>query len=340
MKNKRMGRTGLQVSEICLGTMTFGWQCDEDTSRAIMDTAFDAGVYFFDTADVYPMGGGLDDTGKSEEIIGRWMAGKRHQMVIATKVRAQMGRGPNDGGLSRRHIFDAIEGSLRRLNTDCIDLYQTHSVDWNTPLEETLRALDDVVRQGKVRYIGCSKYPAWLLAKALWTSDKYNLSRFDCIQPRYNILFREVENEIYPLCKDQGIGIIPFNPLGGGVLTGKYSYDEQRPVGSRFEILHGTNRQTYDKWYWHEDQLSLISNLKDYFAKRGKSMTQVALAWVLANPLITAPIVGASSVEQLQQSLPAVDLTLDEEEMKILDDVWFALPRQRDYEVARGPLRE
>ena len=151
MKNKRMGRTGLQVSEICLGTMTFGWQCDEDTSRAIMDTAFDAGVYFFDTADVYPMGGGLDDTGKSEEIIGRWMAGKRHQMVIATKVRAQMGRGPNDGGLSRRHIFDAIEGSLRRLNTDYLDLYQTHSVDWNTPLEETLRALDDVVRQGKVR---------------------------------------------------------------------------------------------------------------------------------------------------------------------------------------------
>ena len=154
------------------------------------------------------------------------------------------------------------------------------------------------------------------------------------------MLFREVEDEIYPLCKDQGIGIIPFNPLAGGMLTGKYSYGEQRPVGSRFDILRGTTRQIYDKRYWYEDQLSLVSSLKDYFAKRGKSMTQVALAWVLANQLITAPIVGASSAEQLQQSLPAVDLTLDEEEMKVLDDVWFALPRQRDYEVARGPLRE
>jgi aryl-alcohol dehydrogenase-like predicted oxidoreductase len=223
VKIKRMGRTGLRVSEVCLGTMTFGHQCDEPTSFAILDRAWSAGVNFIDTADVYPLPPDLATVGATETIIGNWFKarpGRRHETILATKCNGAMSSAPNDQGLSRRHILDAIDASLRRLQTDVIDLYQVHFYDANTPLDETLRALDDLVRTGKVRYIGCSNYLAHQLAKALWISDKLGIARYDCVQPRYNLLFREFENELLPFCQQEGVGVIAYNPLAGGFLTG------------------------------------------------------------------------------------------------------------------------
>jgi aryl-alcohol dehydrogenase-like predicted oxidoreductase len=333
MKTKRMGRTGLKVSEICLGTMTFGRQCDEAQSFAVMDAAVEAGVDFFDTADVYPVGGGIDTVGRTEEIVGKWLKSRREQIVLATKCWGAMGRGPNEKGLSRKHICTAIDGSLRRLQTDYVDLYQVHAPDPETPLDETLRALDDLVRQGKVRYIGCSNFQAWALASALWTSDKLGLARFDCVQPRYNLLFREIEHELLPLCRHYGVGVIPYNPLAGGFLTGKYTMQAEPADNLRFGLA-GRAGRIYRQRYWQEEQFGAVKHLQDFFAARGKSLTQVAIAWVLAQPVITSPIVGATSPEQLRQSLPAVDLQLDEEEKKVCDEVWFNLPRQSDPSVA------
>ncbi|HKP87355.1 MAG TPA: aldo/keto reductase, partial [Blastocatellia bacterium] len=226
MKIKRLGRTGLKVTEACLGTMTFGYQCDEKTSFAVMDEAANAGVNFIDTADVYPVPVSLESVGRTEEIIGRWLPGKRDRFVLATKCRMQMGEGPNDVGLSRKHILSAIEASLRRLQTDYVDLYQVHAPDPETPIDETLRALDSIVESGKARYVGCSNFQAWQLCKALWTSDRLGLSRFDSVQPRYNLLYREIEHELLPLCSDQGVGVIVYNPLAGGFLTGKHRLSE------------------------------------------------------------------------------------------------------------------
>ncbi len=333
MKTKRMGRTGLKVSEICLGTMTFGRQCDEALSFAIMDTAFEAGVDFFDTANVYPVGGGLDLVGRTEEIVGKWLKGKREQILLATKCCGVMGRGPNQRGLSRKHILTAVEESLRRLQTDYIDLYQAHSPDFETPLDETLQAFDDLVRQGKVRYLGCSNFQAWLLAAALWTSDKLGLARFDCVQPRYNLLFREIENELLPLCRRYEIGIIPYNPLAGGFLTGKYKPNTEPAPDRRFGLA-GRTQAIYRKRYWEEAQFAAVAHLQEFFAARNKSLTQVAIAWVLAQPGITAPIVGATSPEQLRQSLPATELTLDAEEMEVCNEAWFTIPRHSDPAVA------
>lgn len=333
MKTKRMGRTGLKVSEICLGTMTFGRQCDEAMSFAVMDAAAEAGVDFFDTADVYPVGGGLDTAGRTEEIVGKWLKSRREQIVLATKCWGAMGRRPNEKGLSRKHICTAIEESLRRLQTDYIDLYQVHAPDPETPLDETLRTLDDLVRQGKVRYIGCSNFQAWALASALWTSDKLELARFDCVQPRYNMLFREIENELLPLCRHYGVGVIPYNPLAGGFLTGKYTMNAEPADNLRFGLA-GRAGHIYRQRYWQEEQFGAVKHLQDFFVARGKSLTQVAIAWVLAQPAVTSPIVGATSPEQLKQSLPAVDLQIDEEEMKACNEVWFNLPRQSDPSVA------
>jgi aryl-alcohol dehydrogenase-like predicted oxidoreductase len=244
-----------------------------------------------------------------------------------------MGRGANERGLSRKHICTAVENSLRRLQTDYIDLYQVHAPDPETPLDETLRALDDLVRQGKVRYVGCSNFQAWLLASALWTSDKLGLARFDCVQPRYNLLFREIENEILPLCRHHGVGVIPYNPLAGGFLTGKYKPSAEPSGETRFG-LSGRAGLIYRQRYWQEAQFAAVTHLQEFFAVRNKSLTQVAIAWVLAQPGITSPIVGATSPEQLRQSLPATELTLEAEEMEVCNEAWFTLPRHSDPAVA------
>ena len=337
MKTNRMGRTGLKVSEVCLGTMTFGKQCDEATSFAIMDTAFAAGVDFFDTADVYPAAGEIEKAGRTEDIVGAWLTQRkrREQVVIATKCWGPMGSGANDRGLSRKHIFAAVEGSLRRLQTDYIDLYYAHAPDPETPIEETLRAFDDLVHQGKVRYVGCSNFQAWAIATALWLSDTQHLARFDFIQPRYNLLFREIENEILPLCRHHGIGVFPYNPIAGGFLTGKYQPNADPGANTRFDL----SRQSkiwgvYHKRYWQEAQFAAVTQLQEFFGARNKPLVQVAIAWVLAQPGITATILGATSAEQLRQALPATDLTLEEDEVAICDEVWFTLPRQKDPTIA------
>jgi 1-deoxyxylulose-5-phosphate synthase len=332
MKIKRMGRTGLHVSEICLGTMTFGNQCDEPTSRAIMDKAFDAGVTFFDTADAYPLGATLETVGRTEEYIGRWLKGRREQIVLATKFFGPMGQGPNEKGGSRKHIFKAVEGSLRRLNTDYIDLYQMHFPDSETPIDETLRALDDLVHSGKVLYTGCSNYPAWVLCKAVWTSDKLGLARFDCVQPRYNILFRHIEAELLPLAIDQGIGVISYNPLAGGLLTGRYQPGQAPSEGTRFTVNNAG--KLYQARYWQDPQMQAVEKLKAFCREHNISVAQLAIAWVLAQPAITSAIVGASKAEQLDQTLPAVDLVLDEQMLAACDDVWYQLPRERNQDVA------
>ncbi|MGI8550456.1 MAG: aldo/keto reductase [Dehalococcoidia bacterium] len=332
MQTRRVGRTGLKVSPICLGTMTFGYQCDEPTSWAIMDRAADGGVDFLDTADVYPLGGGAERVGRTEEIVGRWLRGKRDRFVLATKCHGATGPGPNERGGSRLHILKAVEDSLRRLQTDYIDLYQLHGFDAETPLDETLRALDDLVRSGKVRYIGCSNYRAWQLATALWTSDKLGLARFDCDQPRYNILYRDIEADLLPLCRAQGVGIIAYNPLAGGFLTGKYDKGEQPREGTRFTL--GTAARMYQARYWREAQFDAVDKLKRFFSERDQSLTQVAIAWVLQRPGITSAIVGASRPEQLDESLSATDLTLDAEAEERLGDVWYNLPRETDPAIA------
>ena len=334
MKRKRMGRTGLKVSEICLGTMTFGMQCDEATSFAIMDAAVEQGVDFFDTADGYPMGGTLETVGSTETIVGKWLKGRRDKIVLATKCWVPMGRGANDRGLSRKHILDAVEGSLRRLQTDYIDLYQAHAPDPDTPLEETMRAFDDLVRQGKVRYLGCSNFKAWLLASALWISDRHEYARFDCVQPRYNMLFREIENELLPLCHHHGVGVIAYNPLAGGFLTGKYQAHAEPGSETRFGFLSGPAQSIYHKRYWQDAQFDAIDHLQKFFAPRNKSLTQVAIAWVLAQSDVTSAIVGATSAAQLQQSVPAAEMTLDSEELEACSEVWFHLPRLKDPAVA------
>ena len=335
MHIKQLGRTGLKVSEICLGTMTFGNQADEMTSFAIMDVADKAGVTFFDTADVYPLGGEPETRGRTEEIVGRWLRerGARERIVLATKCAGAMGEGPNDVGLSRKHVMSACEASLRRLGTDYIDLYQVHSPDPTTPIDETLGALNDLVRAGKVRYIGCSNFLAWQLADALWTSDKLGLARFDCDQPRYNLLFRMIEDELLPLCRKHGVGVIAYNPLAGGMLTGRYRQMRETRSDSRFGLKN--SGEIYRRRYWNDAVFDAVERLGTYFEGRGKSLTHVALAWVLAQPGVTCAILGASKPEQLEDSLRGVDLKLDEEELRVCDEVWYTLPRERDAQIAR-----
>jgi aryl-alcohol dehydrogenase-like predicted oxidoreductase len=305
MEIRRLGRTGLKVSSLCLGTMTFGNQTDEDESFAIMDRAVAAGVTFFDTADVYPVVPSPRTWGRTEEIIGRWLVarGARDRIVLATKARARVGSGPNDQGLSRKHLLDAIDASLRRLQTDYVDLYQVHSFDAETPLDETLRALDTIVRSGRARYIGCSNFAAWQLCKALWTSDVLHLARFDSVQPRYNLLDRKIEAELLPLCADQQIGVIPYSPLGGGLLTGKYSRGNPPDPAARY-YLFGREAQVTPAVLDAVDGLSALAREHDL------SVAQLSLAWMIANPVVTAPIVGATRAAQLDETLAVADKPL------------------------------
>jgi 1-deoxyxylulose-5-phosphate synthase len=325
MKIRRMGQTGLKVSEICLGTMTFGHQCDERTSFAILDRAAAGGVTFLDTADAYPVPPTPQTAGRTEEIVGKWLAGKRDSFVVATKCRIRVGEGPNDEGLSRAHVLKAAEDSLRRLRTDYVDLYQAHAPDPDTPLEETLRAFDDLVRQGKARYVGCSNYPGWQVALALGLSARLNLARLDCVQPRYNLLWREPESELLPLCRDQGLGVIAYNPLAGGFLSGKYRDLGEPPPGTRFSL--GKTGELYRERYWQRAQWEAVERLRQHFDSRGASLVSAAVAWVLAQPGVTSAIVGASKPEQLDASLAAPDFTLDERDREVCDLAWYTLPR-------------
>jgi aryl-alcohol dehydrogenase-like predicted oxidoreductase len=325
MQLRRMGRTGLKVSEICLGTMTFGHQCDERASFAIMDKAAEHGVTFFDTADCYPVPPTPETAGRTEDIVGKWLQGKRERFVLATKCRMRVGHGPNDEGLSRKHILQAAEDSLRRLRTDYIDLYQSHFPDPETPLEETMAAFDNLVRQGKVRYVGCSNYPAWQAALALGISARLGLARYDCVQPRYNLLYREIESELLPLCRDQGLGVIAYNPLAGGFLTGKYRTGDKPVAGTRFTL--GKTGDLYRERYWQQAQFEAVEHLRKSLQPGGKSLVQVAVAWVLAQPGITAAIVGASRPEQLDESLKAVAVKLDPAEAEACNLAWYSLPR-------------
>jgi aryl-alcohol dehydrogenase-like predicted oxidoreductase len=310
--------------------MTFGYQCDEKTSFEIMDAAADGGVTFIDTADVYPVPVSLETAGRTEEIVGRWLRGKRDDFVLATKCRMQMGPGPNDVGLSRKHVLASIEASLRRLGTDYVDLYQVHAPDPDTPIDETLGALDSIVQSGKARYIGCSNFLAWQLAKALWTSDRLRLARFDSVQPRYNMLFREIERELFPLCEEQGVGVIVYNPLAGGLLTGKHRRDAPPAENTRFAVAG----KLYMDRYWNEACFNAVERLRAFFQARERSLTHVALAWVLKQAPVTSAIVGATSAAQLRDTLGGVNLPLDPEELEQCDGVWYELPRARDPRIA------
>lgn len=315
MNYRNLGRTGLKVSELCLGTMQWGWTADEKTAFEVMDVFVEAGGNFIDTADIYSAWAENNPGGVSEQIIGRWMKARnnRRQIVLATKVRGRMWPGPNGEGLSRAHIMRAVEDSLRRLDTDYIDLYQIHWDDFETPMEETLRALDDLVRQGKVLYLGCSNITAWRLMKALWTSDKLGLARYDCLQPHYNLVHRqEFERELKPLCESEGLGVIPYSPLAGGFLTGKYHSDAPPPDSARSEGIR--NR------YFNEQGWRTLAAVEKIAEARGATPLQIALAWQLTQPVITAPIIGANSVSQLKESLGAVSIRLTEEEMAQLDE--------------------
>jgi 1-deoxyxylulose-5-phosphate synthase len=329
MQQRRMGRTGLKVSETCLGTMTFGGQCDEATSFRIMDVASERGVTFFDTADVYPIPPDLATAGRTEEVIGRWLSaspGRRHALVLATKCRARVGPGANDQGLSRRHILDACEASLRRLGTDTIDLYQSHSYDPETPIDETLRAFDDLVRSGKVRYVGCSNLAAWQLALSLGISERNGWARYDCVQPRFNLLHRDIEAELLPLCRDQGVGVIAYNPLAGGFLTGKHSADAPPAPGTRFTM--GASGELYRERYWHAAQFEAVETLRAFCRRRGWDLATASVAWVLQQPGITSAIVGASRPEQLDATLAAPELTFDDEARAAFDAAWWTIPRR------------
>jgi aryl-alcohol dehydrogenase-like predicted oxidoreductase len=319
MQTTTLGSTGLKVSRIVLGTMTFGLQTDEPTSHAILDVAAEAGVTFLDTADVYPVGGGLPSAGRTEEIVGRWLKGKRERYIVATKAAGKVGPSAWDQGASRKHLLDAIDASLRRLGTDYVDLYQLHSDDPSTPLDETLDALDSIVRSGKARYVGVSNFLAYRLARALGKAEARGVSRFVSVQPRYNLLFREIERELLPLAREEGLAVIPYNPLAGGFLTGKHRRETGPTPGTRFTL--GNVAERYQDRYWHERAFGTVEALRSVVAEFGLSLTTAALAWVLAKPTVTAPIVGASRPDQLKESLAAVDQRLDPELERKLDEL-------------------
>ena len=318
MEHVRLGRTGLQVSRLCLGTMTFGYQCDDETSFAILDTAADAGITFLDAADVYPAGGGLATVGRTEEILGAWLKDRRDDYVIATKCAGPMGERPWQAGASRRHILDAVDASLRRLGTDFIDLYQIHWPDLTVSHDETLSALDHLVRVGKVRHVGCSNYLPYQLARAIGRSETLGLARFDSVQPRYNLLYRNAERELFPLCVEDGVGVIPYNPLAGGFLTGKH----QRGVpteGTRFTL--GSAADNYTSRYWHDREFDTVDALGAVAAEHAMTLAQLAVAWCLAQPAITSPIVGASKPEQLFDAVAALSSPLDSALLASLDEL-------------------
>jgi aryl-alcohol dehydrogenase (NADP+) len=274
-----------------------------------MNAALAAGITFFDTADVYPLGGDIGTAGRTEEVIGKWLPGKRESIILATKFSSRMGPAVWQQGNSRKHIMNAIDASLKRLGTDYVDLYQAHHYDAATPIDETLDALNDVVRSGKARYVGCSNFQAWRVARALGRSEALGLAKLVSVQPRYNLLFRQIERELLPLCEEEGIAVMPYNPLAGGLLTGKHKPSTTPDAGSRFTL--GTAAKMYTERYWHNREFETVAALGKIAKENGIEATTLAVAWVLANPVITSVIVGASKPEQLKASVAAVTLKLD-----------------------------
>lgn len=309
MDNKSLGRTGAQVSPLCLGCMNFGWGTEEKESIEIMHRALDAGLFFWDTADVYGQGA-------SETIVGKALAGKRDEVFLATKVHGKMGEKPNDSGNSRLHIIKGCEDSLRRLGVDHIDLYQIHRPQSSVPIDETLRALDDLIRAGKVRYIGTSTYSAYQLVESLWESEKWGLNRFVCEQPPYNLLDRRIERELLPFCEKYGVGVIPWSPLAGGMLTGKYQRDAEGPEGSRYQSGKFRSGEEVNSATW-----DVIEGVRDLAKRKGVAMDAFALAWVMAQKTISSPIIGPKTMEQLEANLKALDVEMLEEDLRHVDEI-------------------
>lgn len=299
--------------------MTFGLQCDEQTSFDILNRAAEGGINFIDTADAYPLGGTVETAGRSEAIIGKWLRGKRDDYIVATKCHGRMGPNPWNTGLSRKHILEAMDASLERLQTDYVDLLQLHHPDPDTPMDESLRAMDDLVRCGKVRYIGVSNHAAWKIARAIGRSELLGIARFVSVQPRYSLLFREMERDLLPMCAEEGLAVIPYNPLAGGLLTGKHKQDAPPPDGTRFTL--GTAAGNYQSRYWHDREFATVEALREIAAAQGFGMVQMAIAWVLANPVVTAPIIGASRPQQLDDSIAAVGVNISDEVKAQLDEV-------------------
>jgi aryl-alcohol dehydrogenase (NADP+) len=319
MQHVRFGPTGLHVSRLCLGTMTFGLQCDEKTSCAILDAAAEQGITFLDTADVYPLGSGTDIAGRTEEIVGKWLKGKREKFILATKCSGKMGPAPWQQGTSRKHVMGAIDASLKRLGTDYVDLYQVHHFDAVTPVDETVEAFDAVVRSGKARYVGVSNYHAYRVARSLGRSEALGLAQLVSVQPRYNLLFRQIERELLPLCEEEKLAVMPYNPLAGGLLTGKHKRVAPPPEGSRFTL--GTAGKMYAERYWQEREFATVDAFVGLAKAAGVEPATLAVAWVLAHPAVTAPLVGASRPEQLQASIAAAEYRLDPKLKQTLDQL-------------------
>ena len=310
MRHTRLGRTGLSVSRLCLGTMTFGLQCDEAASRAILDRAAAGGITFLDTADVYPVGGGLETVGRTEEIVGPLARGPPPGLRGGHQVRRR--DEPRGRGTAAPRASTSWMPSTARCagcaRTTWISTSSTISIP-DTPIDETLRALDDVVRAGKARYVGCSNFHAYQVARALGRSEALGLARFDSVQPRYNLLFRQLERELLPLCREEGLGVIPYNPLAGGFLSGKHRRDAGPTAGTRFTL--GNAAERYQDRYWHEREFETVEALRPLAAEAGMPLARLAVAWMLAEPVITSPIVGASRPDQLDDVLPATEKPLD-----------------------------
>jgi len=315
MEYRRMGRSGLKLSEICLGTMTFGHGTEQAEADRIVALALDAGVNVFDTANSY-------NAGQAEIMLGKALGGRRPRAVIASKFFNPMGGGPNDSGMSRQHVFQAIDDSLRRLGTDHIDLYFIHHVDVETPLDEMMRALDDLVRAGKLRCAGCSNYGAWRLMESLWLSDSHDWARFACYQPQYSLVVRDIEEELVPVCQLKGLGVMAWSPLAGGFLSGKYQPGERSRAGARSE-----EGWAYPKQFFAANADESLAVLLQVAAELGRGPAQVALRWALDRPWMTSVIIGARTAEQARDNLGAAGWTLPPEILARLDAV--SAPRRR-----------
>jgi aryl-alcohol dehydrogenase-like predicted oxidoreductase len=321
MEYVNLGTSGLKVSRICLGTLTFGstrwrpYMLDESESRPIIERALELGINFFDTADMYSLG-------VSEEILGKALADMavRSEVVIASKVYFKMGQDPNSGGLSRKHILAAVDSSLARLGVEYLDLYQIHRWDTETPIEETIRALDDLVSAGKVRYLGASSMGAWQFAKALFTADRHGWTRFVSMQNHYNLVYREEEREMLPLCQDQGIGVIPWSPLARGFLAGNRFQD------GGGETVRAKNDPLADELYYRPSDFEVVARARTVAGRHGVSPAQIALAWLLHQQSVTAPIVGVRSIEHLEEAVDALSISLTEEEIRVLEEQYEPHP--------------